>query len=252
MLFAGQNKINDLANLKLQIDGKCVDQVGNNCKEKYFKFVGHVLDENLTWEGHVEHLAKKLASANFAVNSSKNFLPFHIRKTIYYSLFDSHLNFGNILWGCASNKLLKRIDTLQKKCIRNVTLQKYNAHSEPLFKSLGILKNSDKIVYNQAIFMRQYRNKKLPVSFENMFLDITDQDELQTRNNDYNFQNTPAIKRYLEKFPKKVLVSNWNYLNIECKATAEPEEFKLVLKQKILSSYSSETDCDIDCFICNT
>ena len=252
MLFAGQNKINDLANLKLQIDGKCVDQVGNNCKEKYFKFVGHVLDENLTWEGHVDHLAKKLASANFAVNSSKNFLPFHIRKTIYYSLFDSHLNFGNILWGCASNKLLKRIDTLQKKCIRNVTLQKYNAHSEPLFKSLGILKNSDKIVYNQAIFMRQYRNKKLPVSFENMFLDITEKDELQTRNNDYNFQNTPAIKRYLEKFPKKVLVSNWNYLNIECKATSEPEEFKLLLKQKILSSYSSETDCDIDCFICNT
>ena len=252
MLFAGQNKNNDLANLKLQIDGKCVDQVGNNCKEKYFKFVGHVLDENLTWEGHVEHLAKKLASANFAVNSSKNFLPFHIRKTVYYSLFDSHLNFGNILWGCASNKLLKRIDTLQKKCIRNVTLQKYNAHSEPLFKSLGILKNSDKIVYNQAIFMRQYRNKKLPVSFENMFLDITEKDELQTRNNDYNFQNTPAIKRYLEKFPKKVLVSNWNYLNIECKATSEPEEFKLLLKQKILSSYSSETDCDIDCFICNT
>ena len=60
------------------------------------------------------------------------------------------------------------------------------------------------------------------------------------------------LKDTLKNFPKRFLVSNWNYLNIECKATAEPEEFKLVLKQKILSSYSSETDCDIDCFICNT
>ena len=94
MLFSGQNKLNDIGDLNLQINGKNIDQVGNNCKDKYFKFVGHVLDENLSWEGHIEHIAKKLASANFAINSSKNFLPINIRKTIHYSLFDSHLNHG--------------------------------------------------------------------------------------------------------------------------------------------------------------
>lgn len=60
MLFSGQKNVIDLDNLNLQIDGKYVDQIGNNCKDKYFKFVGHVLDENLTWEGHLEHIAKKL------------------------------------------------------------------------------------------------------------------------------------------------------------------------------------------------
>ena len=252
MLFSGQSKIHDLGDLKLKINGKDIDQIGNNCKDKYFKFVGHVLDENLTWEGHIEHICKKLASANFAINSSKNFLPHKIRKNIYFSLFDCHLNFGNILWGCAANKLIKKVDTLQKKCIRNVSLKKYNAHSEPIFKELGILKNSDKITYCQAVFMRQYRNKKLPISFENMFPEITNLDELQTRNNDYNYKNKPAIKRFLEKFPTKVLVATWNYLDIECKSTAEPEEFKTLLKHKLLSSYSSENDCDHNCFICNT
>ena len=72
MLFSGHEKVIDQGNLNLQIDGKSVDKIGNNCKDKYFKFVGHVLDENLTWEGHLEHIAKKLASANFAINSSKN------------------------------------------------------------------------------------------------------------------------------------------------------------------------------------
>ena len=75
MLFSGQSKIHDLGDLKLKINGKDIDQIGNNCKDKYFKFVGHVLDENLTWEGHIEHICNKLASANFAINSSKNFLP---------------------------------------------------------------------------------------------------------------------------------------------------------------------------------
>ena len=48
MLFSGQNKLKDIQNFKLEINGKHVYQVGNNCKEKYFNFFGHVLDENLT------------------------------------------------------------------------------------------------------------------------------------------------------------------------------------------------------------
>ena len=44
-----------------------MEQVGNHCDEKYFKFVGHVLDDKLSWQGHVQHICKKLASANFVV-----------------------------------------------------------------------------------------------------------------------------------------------------------------------------------------
>ena len=102
MLFS--EKSLDIGTNSLKIGNQTIDQIGSNCKEKYFKFVGHVLDDKLSWDGHIEHIAKKLASANFGINSSKNFLPPQIRRTLYYSLFDSHLNFGNILWGCTKNK----------------------------------------------------------------------------------------------------------------------------------------------------
>ena len=101
MLFSEKNI---QPNLELFIGGKSIEQVGTGCKERYFKFVGHVLDDKLSWEGHVEHICKKLASSNFAINSSKHFLPLKIRLSIYYSLFDSHLNYGNLLWGCAKKK----------------------------------------------------------------------------------------------------------------------------------------------------
>ena len=79
--------------------------------------------------------------------------------------------------------------------------------------------------------MHQYKNKKLPVSFSNMFTDITNADELQTRHNDYNYIINPAIKKSLETFPIKQIVFNWNSLDIELKSTADAAEFKVLLKK---------------------
>ena len=229
-----------------------VEQVGTGCKEKYFKFVGHVLDDKFTWVGHVEHICKKLASANFAINSTKHLLPLKIRKTLYFSLFDSHLNFGNLLWGCADKKNLKKVEISQKRCIRNVALKQYKAHTEPIFKNLQILNVSDKLAYCKSNFIHQYRNNKLPVSFSGIFIDITCTDELQTRHNDYNYSNKPASKTYLLKFPYKRMVSNWNSLNIDLKSTADEAEFKQMLKELYLSKYSCEVQCTGPCFSCKS
>ena len=249
MMFSDKNL--DIGTNTLQIGDQTIEQIGSNCKEKYFKFVGHVLDDKLSWEGHIEHIAKKLASANFGINSSKNFLPPQIRKTLYYSLFDSHLNFGNLFWGCARSKNLKKIETLQKRCIRNVSLENYRAHSEPLFKKLNILKFSDKLAHCRAVFMHQYRHNKLPTSFTGMFTDTMTTDTIQSRHSDYNYLNIPAIRKSLENFPLKQIIFNWNFLSLDLKATADPIDFDLSLKRKFLSQYTYETDCPNDCFNCN-
>ena len=72
MIFSDSNSSIDKNQLK--IGNQMIEQIGSNCKEKYFKFVGNVLDDRLNWEGHIEHIAKKLASANFGINSSKKFV----------------------------------------------------------------------------------------------------------------------------------------------------------------------------------
>ena len=103
MFFSDKDNDLNALGLKLRIGDADIEQIGSKCKEKYFRFVGHVLDDKLSWQGHVQHISKKLASANFAINSTKHFIPFKIRKSLYYTMFDAHLNFGNLLWGCASN-----------------------------------------------------------------------------------------------------------------------------------------------------
>ena len=250
MLFS--EKSLQLQDVTLKIGNQTIQQVGSNCKEKYFKFVGHFLDDKLSWQGHVEHVCKKLAGANFAINSSKNFLPYKIRKSLYYSLFESHLNYGILLWGCTANKNIRKIENMQKRCIRNVALKSFKAHTEPIFKDLSILKFPDILSYCKSNFMNQYRNKKLPESFNNIFTDITCTDESQTRHNSYNFLNKPAIRQTLENFPFKCILSTWNSLEIDIKATSDHEEFQKLLKEKYLNSYSAEIQCFNDnCFSCN-
>ena len=250
MVFSETNS--DIGSNSLKIGDTIIEQVGTNCREKYFKFVGHVLDDRLSWEGHIEHITKKMASANFGINSSKSFLPLNIRKMLYYSLFESHLNFGNMLWGCAKQTLLRKVETMQKKCIRNVALKSFRSHTEPIFKELQILIFADRLSYNRAIFMHKYRNRKLPTSFSGIFKDVSETKGTQNRHNDYNYDTQPAIKKYLEKFPLKQIIFNWNSLSLELKATADPIEFETMLKQFYLSRYKYEVDCSHDCYICNT
>ena len=45
MVFSETNS--EIGNNSLKIGDTTIEQVGSNCREKYFKFVGHVLDDRL-------------------------------------------------------------------------------------------------------------------------------------------------------------------------------------------------------------
>ena len=63
MLFS-EAKFNILNN-NLKIGNTKIEQIGTNCNQKYFKFVGHVLDDKLSWEGHIDHISKKTCRCKF-------------------------------------------------------------------------------------------------------------------------------------------------------------------------------------------
>ena len=67
---------------------------------------------------------------------------------------------------------IERIFKLQKEAVRLITLAKFNAHSEPIFKSLNLLKVQDIFEICQMKFYHNCLNKKLPhffnqISFQN-------------------------------------------------------------------------------------
>ena len=59
------------------------------------KFLGVTIDENLTWIPHIENLKKKLACSQGVLYNIilKDSIPKSLYKTLYHSLFESHLSY---------------------------------------------------------------------------------------------------------------------------------------------------------------
>ena len=214
---------------KLNIGGEEIERIGENCKETSFKFLGHHLDESLTWSHHSNHVYKKLISANFALSRSKGFLPTNVLNSIYQSLFESHLHFGSIVWGSAKSNILSKLEIQQKKAIRHVNNLKYNSHTKEAFKQHGFLQLFDLISYNQAVFIQNYKTNKLPFSFNNMF-DNVPENGRRSRDDDYNYLLPQNNHVYLNHFPQHKLIYNWNNLPLLVKSVSEPSKFRAELK----------------------
>ena len=123
MIF--QTKSSDSYNwLNLKINGKEIKRVDT------FNFLGLTLNKKLNWNDHINSIANKISSTVGVLNKLKHFLPTSVLKKIYSSLILPQLYYCNLIWGYKP----KRISNIQKKAIRIISKQKYNAHTEPLFK----------------------------------------------------------------------------------------------------------------------
>ena len=87
--------------INIDFDDTCVLKFGDEYIQgkDYVKFLGMFLDKHLDWSQQFVQLRVKLARTLYIMNSSKNILPLDCRKTLYYSLFYSHLIYGMTLWG---------------------------------------------------------------------------------------------------------------------------------------------------------
>ena len=199
---------------KLFIDGTEIERVGSDCKELFFKFVGFYIDEKLSWEFQIKNLLKKLSVTNFTISKLKNILPLSIRKTIYMSLFQSHLDYCVLIIGNLQKYKLNPIISLQKRCIKNVAGKDFRTSTDPLFKNLNILKFADLFTLNCYKLMYKILNKKAPNAINTMF-------KLMSGENRSNSFIIPAFKSMTcLRLPSQFLPRIWNDSQISIRRSA--------------------------------
>ena len=108
----------------------------------------------MSWKPHIDSLSNKLAKCAGVLNRLKRFLPAYILRTLYFSMVQSRMMHSLLTWGFYYYRLKKR----QKRFVRSVSSSKYNAHSEPLFKALDILKIAH--LFSQSCLKFVYNLKK--------------------------------------------------------------------------------------------
>lgn len=85
-----------------------------------FKYLGLTINDKLDWSNHLAGLEGKLASANGILWKLRNSLPLPVKKQIYSTLLQTHLNFMSPIWGSAPCATLQNAQTLQNRALRNV------------------------------------------------------------------------------------------------------------------------------------
>ena len=88
---------------------ECVTQV---------KFLGVIIDENISWEPQIGYLKQKLLCSIVVIKRIKKFIPKNEYLKIYNALFESHLSYCISSWGGISENKLQTLFSLQKRCIR--------------------------------------------------------------------------------------------------------------------------------------
>ena len=109
--------------LKLKLNGKKL------YSSSYIKYLGIFLDENLNWKKHVSVLSSKLRRANGALAKLRHFVPHKTLTSVYHAIFNSHLNYGNQIWGQKQNSVTNRIFILQKSAIRIMSMVGTSSYS---------------------------------------------------------------------------------------------------------------------------
>jgi hypothetical protein len=108
-------------------------------EENSTKFLGVIIDRNLTWELQIDKICSKISSSLFTIKRLSTIIEQDILITVYYGLVYPHLKYGITVWGLCPKKYTKRVFILQKRTIRCITGLKQTDSCQGSFIRLKVL-----------------------------------------------------------------------------------------------------------------
>ncbi len=215
----------------INLDGSLLEQ------SEFFKYLGVLLDRNLSWKFHINLICKTLFKNIGIISKLCYYVDLDTLKNVYYSLIYPYLYNGAVIWGNTYQSRINQLNILNNKVIRIMTFSKPRSHAPPLYKLLGILQVKD-IVYTQKCnFMYDYVNNRLPEAFSNYFTHSSEIHQHYTRYSTHNF-HLPSVSSNSGKFSLKFSgIKTWNSLDNRDKLLPRKSLIKRI-KKNCLDTYS--------------
>ena len=218
-------------NLVLNIDQK---ELKN---EKYIKYLGILIDSNLSWKPHINYILKKVKRNCGILSKIRYFVDLKTRTKLYYSLIYPFLIYGILAWGSTYPTTLDPLFKLQKKVIRVITFSSFDEKHSPLFKRLDIIKLNDITFLYISVFMYKYHHSILPPVFYNFFTKVKDIHKYNTRLSSKSSYSLPKTRTNYAIYNIRFQgVKIWNSLNEKTKDLSRTL-FKKAIINDILNKY---------------
>ena len=138
------------------------------------------------------------------------------------------------VWGSTYTSNLNRTFISQKRVIRVISRSAFDAHTDPLFKNLKILKFYDIYRFQTLKFMFLFKNGLLPNMFKEMFYFSNQVHSYNTRNSNsfHIFPCRTNIRQFGIRFQGPKL---FNTLLVDIQNSENVSSFKTKLKALLLN-----------------
>ena len=211
----------------------------------YVKHLGILIDKNLSWKHHIDHIAIKVSRTVGLITKLRHFLPTHTLLNIYQALVAPYLTYGLAIWGQACKSYLDKLLKLQKRALRFIFFSDHSEHAIPLFLDAQVL--PIKFLYYESIanLMFDVRNTTAPSNIQDLFQDISNVHSYNTRSStSNNFYTKPSRLSVQGNSFSRIGVKVWNEIPQALRDLSK-NAFKSKLKQilfNILGSQDSYID----------
>ena len=205
------------------------------------KYLGIILDHRLTWKPHLTELSKKLSRSVGMLFKIRDLCPTTVLRSLYFSIFNSHLSYGLPIWGNANCFYVDKIFKIQKMAIRAISFADFNAHSAPLFKKLEILTLKDLYQKQLASLLWDLDHNELPISLSKLFQKRDEAHSHSTRlavSNKYTVKKTNSTRYGVKSFQVEgaILLNNLKDRDINNNSNTKTT-FLMKFKKSILETY---------------
>ena len=227
-----------------------IERISNSSKVPAFKMLGVYLDENLSFDYHCSQILSKVNRALYSIRSAKNLLSSSSLKKLYFALIHPHFLYCLPVYGFTSSKNMNLLFKKQKQCMRLITNAKYNAHTEPLFHTHGILQLPDLLTQQKILLMHSIVFNQSPSVFPDFQLNINSNTHGYILRNQFNFYVPRSTCSLTAKMPIIDFPRLWNDLDEDLKCLDNKLAFKKILKSSLLDKYGSFNCTKLFCMSC--
>ena len=150
-------------------------------RKEYVKYLGILIDSNLTWKYHISHIVCKMSKSIGIIARLRHFVPTTTLINIYNSIILPYISYGIALWGQAADIHINRIFKLQKRALRLIYFGDFTSHAVPYFLSANTLPLRMLYFKSICILMHDISNNLLPTNILNLFNLSKESHEYNTR-----------------------------------------------------------------------
>ena len=132
LLIGSHHKLNNLDSQP------CVNIGHDSIKQvQHSKVLGVEIDENLSWNKHIENVVKKVTSGIGAMRRIRNFVDRETLSSIYNALIRPHFDYCSEVWDTLGVGLSNRLQKLQNRAARIIMNLGYNTPGIEAINALG-------------------------------------------------------------------------------------------------------------------